>query len=123
MHRDLCRGLFLFCLFLGGVAPAVATDPAIATVADDLTGNGNCTLREAVAAAVTDAAFDACPAGSAVGADTIVLGAGIYLLPLGVSMPPVAPTSPCAGRRPVRRRRCSRAARPIASSISRGAAT
>ena len=84
MYRDLCRGLLHFCLFLSWVAPAVATDYAIATVADDFTGNGNCTLREALAAAVTDAAVDACPAGSAVGSDTIVLGAGIYLLPLGV---------------------------------------
>lgn len=86
MYRDLCRSLLLSCLAmdLAGVAPATATDYAIATVADDFTGNGNCTLREALAAAVTNAAVDACPAGSAVGPDTIVLGAGTYLLPLGV---------------------------------------
>ena len=45
---------------------------------DDATHNGNCTLREAIRAANTDRAQDACPAGS--GADTIQLLPGIYSL-------------------------------------------
>ena len=39
-----------------------------------------CSLREAITAANTDAAFGGCPAGS--GADVIVLGAGTYTLSL-----------------------------------------
>lgn len=50
----------------------------VTTTADDLTNNGNCTLREAIIAANTDTAVDACPAGS--GADTINLPAGNYTL-------------------------------------------
>jgi len=41
--------------------------------ADDTLVNGNCTLREAIIAANTDTAVDACPAGS--GADEIQLPA------------------------------------------------
>jgi CSLREA domain-containing protein len=48
------------------------------TTADDNTVNGNCTLREAIRAANTDSAVDACPAGS--GADTIILATGTYTL-------------------------------------------
>ncbi len=45
---------------------------------DDLTDNGNCTLREAVQAANTDSAVDNCAAGS--GWDVISLSAGTYSL-------------------------------------------
>ncbi len=45
---------------------------------DDLVVNGNCTLREAIRAANTDAPVDQCPAGS--GTDTIVLPEGTYTL-------------------------------------------
>ncbi|HTP07954.1 MAG TPA: CSLREA domain-containing protein, partial [Anaerolineae bacterium] len=48
------------------------------TTADELTTDGNCSLREAIMAANTNAAVDACTAGS--GADTIVLPAGTYLI-------------------------------------------
>lgn len=65
------------------VAPGLATSYSIVTVADDFTGNGNCTLREALFAAVSNVAVDACPAGSFAGPDTIDLAAGTYLLPLG----------------------------------------
>lgn len=50
------------------------------TTADDLTVNGNCTLREALQAANTDEAVDACPAGS--DTDTISLPAGTFTLTL-----------------------------------------
>ncbi len=65
-------------------APAGATVYNVSATADDanLGPNGNCTLREAVIAANTNAAVDACTAGSA-GADTIVLAAGTYTLTIG----------------------------------------
>jgi len=58
-----------------------AAGAATITVTDNTDGaatNGNCTLREAVIAANTDAPRDACPAGS--GADVIVLAAATYSL-------------------------------------------
>ncbi len=59
---------------------ARAATIAVDSTADDLDQgpNGNCTLREAVIAANTDAPVDGCAAGS--GADTIVLPAGTFLL-------------------------------------------
>jgi CSLREA domain-containing protein len=65
----------LVTVFAGDAAATVITP---STTADDLTNNGNCTLREAVKAADTDTAVDACPAGS--GADVISLQAGTYTL-------------------------------------------
>ncbi|GIW12349.1 MAG: CSLREA domain-containing protein [Dehalococcoidia bacterium] len=59
-----------------GAAPIVVT-----TTEDELNSNGNCSLREAIQAANTDAPVDACPAGS--GADLIVLPPGTYTLRLG----------------------------------------
>ena len=78
---------------IGGVAAGVLTaiwfasaNTASATVivptatVDDLSNNGNCTLREAIQAANTDTAVDQCPAGS--GQDVIKLGHGTYALSL-----------------------------------------
>src|SRR5262245_1907614 len=59
---------------------AGAATIVVTTLADDTTVNGNCTLREAVIAANTDAAVDACAAGS--GADVITVPAGTYVLTL-----------------------------------------
>ncbi len=87
----MCRHLY-WSLSLGMLAAALgltsartlgATSYSIVTFADDFTVNGNCTLREAVAAATTNLPVDACAAGSAAGADTITLAAGTYPLPLG----------------------------------------
>jgi CSLREA domain-containing protein len=50
------------------------------TTVDDTAVNGNCTLREAIEAANSDSAVDACPAGN--GKDTILLPAGVYSLTL-----------------------------------------
>ena len=47
----------------------------VTAASDDLIANGNCTLREAVQAANTNSAVDACPAGGT-GVDQIVLSAG-----------------------------------------------
>jgi CSLREA domain-containing protein len=50
------------------------TTIVVTTTADETVTDGNCSLEEAIQAANTDTAVDACPAGS--GADTIVLAAG-----------------------------------------------
>ena len=50
-------------------APAQAVSLIVNTTADELNSDGDCSLREAIQAANTDSAVDACPAGS--GADTI----------------------------------------------------
>lgn len=57
-------------------AGAVTISPDVFT--DDVAGNGNCTLREAVIAANTDMDRDLCPAGN--GSDVITLQAGTYTL-------------------------------------------
>jgi CSLREA domain-containing protein len=71
----------LSCLAVPGRA---ATIP-VTTTADDLTVNGNCTLREAVVAANTNSAVDGCPAGQprSVAVDLITLPAGTYTLTVG----------------------------------------
>src|SRR5689334_10135263 len=74
------RPLTAILLVVLTVVAADATVIPVNTTADGLSVDGNCTLREAVVAANTDAAVDACPAGA--GADTIQLPAGVYLLTL-----------------------------------------
>lgn len=75
---------FYFIFFLVGVFYLVLTQKAYAanisvnTITDELNANGNCSLREAIQAANTDTAVDACVAGS--GTDTIFLAAGTYIL-------------------------------------------
>ena len=58
--------------------PAGAATINVTTTADELNSDGDCSLREAVRAANTDATVDACPAGS--GTDTIIVPAGDYVL-------------------------------------------
>lgn len=74
--------LVVFLLFTLSLVPAVQADEgvtiAVNTFVDDVLENGNCTLREAITAANTDLAVDACPPGS--GADTILLPEGVYAL-------------------------------------------
>ena len=60
------------------VPQAHAATISPSTFADDNSNNGNCTLREAIIAANTDVADDACTAGT--GADRIALKAGRYEL-------------------------------------------
>jgi CSLREA domain-containing protein len=48
------------------------------TMSDELNSDGDCSLREAIEAANTDAAVDVCPAGS--GVDEIIVPAGLYTL-------------------------------------------
>lgn len=79
------RGAFAFFLqtaimTLLSAAPIGATTINVNTTIDELNADGDCSLREAVRSANTDAAVDACTAGS--GADTINLPAGTYTLSL-----------------------------------------
>ena len=57
---------------------AVAAVIPVDTTADELNADGDCSLREALVAANSDAPVSGCPAGS--GADTIELPAGTYFL-------------------------------------------
>ncbi len=79
--RLLWTGLTVVVVLAGLILTTPAARAATITVnttADENNNDGDCSLREAVIAANTDAASDACPAGS--GADTISLPAGTYLL-------------------------------------------
>jgi len=73
---------------LGAMGALLLSSPALGAVitpttfGDENGGGADCSLREAILAANTDAAFGGCPAGG--GADTIPLGAGTY----GLSIPP-----------------------------------
>jgi len=58
----------------------LASTIGVTTTNDEINTDGDCSLREAIVAANTDAAVDACPAGS--GADVINLPAGNYTLSL-----------------------------------------
>src|SRR5512140_1064461 len=59
--------------------PAFAASITVNTTADENGTGANCSLREAITAANTNAAFGGCAAGSP-GADTITLPAGTYQL-------------------------------------------
>lgn len=79
--RLLWAGLTIVILLAGLILTTPAARAATITVnttADENNNDGDCSLREAIIAANTDTAVDACPAGS--GADTISLPAGTYLL-------------------------------------------
>ncbi|MBL8093456.1 MAG: CSLREA domain-containing protein [Anaerolineales bacterium] len=67
-------------LLAGPAWPAQATVITVTTTTDELNSDGDCSLREAIVAANTNAAIDACPAGT--GADTITLPAGSFTLTL-----------------------------------------
>jgi CSLREA domain-containing protein len=70
--------LALLLLFAGKGQIVHAASLTVTTTADELNVDGDCSLREAIQAANTDAAVDACLAGS--GADTITVPAGNYVL-------------------------------------------
>ena len=81
----LGTGLVLACLVVLGTRRASAAVAGVTitvtTTDDELNGDGDCSLREAIQAANTDSAVDSCPAGS--DADTVVLPAGTYTLTSG----------------------------------------
>jgi len=71
--------LALRCLLAAGPVPTVrAAGIIVNTTDDELNDDGDCSLREAIRAANSDSAVDACTAGR--GADTITLSAGVYRL-------------------------------------------
>ena len=76
-HRYL-KTLAAAALLLAGPAAAAATI-TVDTADDEMNGDGDCSLREAVEAANTDAAVDGCSAGD--GQDTIVFG-GDFIIAL-----------------------------------------
>lgn len=80
-------GFLLGPLFIAGLMALASLTPTthasvidVDTTVDDVTVNGNCTLREAIIAANTDTAVDGCSAGS--GHDIITLPPGTYTLTL-----------------------------------------
>ncbi len=62
---------------------AYAATITVTTTDDELNVDGDCSLREAIQAANSDAAVDACTAGS--GADVIELPAGAYTLTVTIA--------------------------------------
>ena len=77
-------GSLLFSTLIAA-APAFAATITVDTLADELNADGDCSLREAVQAANTNAAVDACTAGAA-GLDTVVLPAGVIPLSVTISV-------------------------------------
>ena len=79
IYRMAVLGAVLLLALLGSYGTALAgTTITVNTTADELNADGDCSLREAIQAATTDSAVDACPAGSS--DDTITLPAGTYTL-------------------------------------------
>src|SRR5262245_14520066 len=74
------RAVAVVALVLGSASGAQSTTITVNSTADSLAIDGNCTLREAIIAANTDTAVDACVAGS--GADVVTVPAGTYTLTL-----------------------------------------
>ena len=82
--RPIAATLSILSLALAGslVAPdrAAAAVVDVTTTADVVAADGECSLREAVIAANTNAAVDTCPAGGSGDLDNINLAAGHYVL-------------------------------------------
>lgn len=75
----------LFALLFWELPTVQAQDPSAATLTvttniDEFNTDGDCSLREAVIAANTNAPVDACGAG--IGADTIIVPSDVYTLTL-----------------------------------------
>jgi CSLREA domain-containing protein len=77
--------LLALCAGMGLHNPVVvyAASIMVTTTADELNRDGDCSLREAVRAANTNARVDACRAGSSSSTDVITLRAGTYTLAIG----------------------------------------
>jgi CSLREA domain-containing protein len=73
---------------------AAATAITVTTTADELSNNGQCSLREAILAAGTNAPVDTCGTGISTAPDTIILPAGVYLLTRADAPPPEEPFPP-----------------------------
>ena len=76
-----------------GASPALASTITVTTTADEQTTNGACSLREAIEAANTDTAVDACAAGSATEDDVVgfaLPGTAPWRVNLGSALPNVS---------------------------------
>ncbi len=87
MTRHRARSALVSLVAGAAVAGVLAPGAGAATITptvttDDLTNNGNCTLREAVLAADGNAAVDQCAAGESAAPDEIVLDQPLYNLTL-----------------------------------------
>lgn len=76
----MLAAFFLASVSMLAMAPKVvgAVTIPVSTTVDELNSDGDCSLREAIEAANTDTAVDACPPGSA--GDTVTLPGGTYTL-------------------------------------------
>ncbi len=83
-YRTALQALIFFTFFIffemvfQQVSPVHAATITVTTTVDELNSDGDCSLREAIQAANTNSAVDACIAGSAV--DVINLLAGTYTI-------------------------------------------
>lgn len=75
---QLLLGTTMLATLFGDAVPGSAATITVDTTADELNLDGDCSLREAIQAANTDTAIDACTAGS--GSDTIQVPQGTYPL-------------------------------------------
>src|SRR5512147_2432705 len=82
MSRRAFLGILLAILVWTAIPPraAHATSIAVTTTTDELNTDGDCSLREAIRAANTNVAVDACAAGQNDQTDTITVPAGTYTL-------------------------------------------
>ena len=77
-RRVLSRSLLLAVVVLTGptIMGLGATEITVTTADDELNADGDCSLREAITAANTNAVVDACSAGTSSPTDIINLPAG-----------------------------------------------
>ncbi len=82
-YYKLLAVVTLFSFTIPGQAATITVD----TLDDIQTPNGNCSLRDAIAAPINNVSSDTCPAGS-VGLDTIEFSAGLTgTITLSTSLP------------------------------------
>ena len=86
-HRRKSRALLAALAIALALPPAASAATIAVTTAidEDNTQNGNCTLREAITAAQSNAAVDLCPAGSESATDLVLLLAGDQAWNAGVA--------------------------------------
>jgi len=83
MMQNLFGFLLAAVVCIAGMPAAThATTIAVTTTDDEINADGDCSLREAIKAANTNAAVDACAAGQSDQVDTITVPAGTYTLAL-----------------------------------------
>jgi CSLREA domain-containing protein len=91
--RLLLAALVLLAVLLTSTPPARAAGLTVTTLDDELNADGDCSLREAIQAANTDTAVDACPPGS--GVDSISVPTGT--ITLSSQLPAVSSTLTITG--------------------------